>query len=55
MAAVRLSGRTLSHPLMTSLTETYSAEVRDMIIATGMEAGMQDAYELLEEVAISLA
>ena len=44
-------GRTL----MTSLTETYSAEVRDMIIATGMEAGMQDAYDLMEEVAISLA
>jgi uncharacterized protein YndB with AHSA1/START domain len=39
---------------MTSITECHTAEVRDMIIATGMEAGMQDAYDLLEELAISL-
>jgi uncharacterized protein YndB with AHSA1/START domain len=39
---------------MTSITECGSAETRDMIIATGMEAGMQDAYDLLEEVAITL-
>ena len=39
---------------MTSVTECHVAEVRDMIIATGMEAGMQDAYDLLEELAISL-
>ena len=39
---------------MTSVTECHVAEVRDMIIATGMEAGMQDAYDLLEEVAIGL-
>jgi len=39
---------------MTSVTECGSAATRDMIIATGMEAGMQDAYDLLEEVAISL-
>jgi hypothetical protein len=28
--------------------------VRDAIIDSGMEAGMQDALDLLEEVAISL-
>jgi uncharacterized protein YndB with AHSA1/START domain len=39
---------------MTSVTECHVAEIRDMIIATGMEAGMQDAYDLLEELAISL-
>jgi uncharacterized protein YndB with AHSA1/START domain len=39
---------------MTSITECHVAETRDMIIATGMEAGMQDAYDLLEEVATSL-
>ena len=39
---------------MTSVTECHTAETRDMIIATGMEAGMQDAYDLLEELAISL-
>ena len=42
------------HTALTSITECHTAEVRDMIIATGMEAGMQDAYDLLEEVAISL-
>ncbi len=40
---------------MTPLAEAYSPEVRDMILATGMEDGMQDVYDLLDEVAISLA
>lgn len=31
-----------------------SKEVRDAILESGMEAGLQDAYDLLEEVAISL-
>ena len=31
-----------------------SKEVRDAIIESGMEAGMQDAMDLLEQVAISL-
>ncbi len=39
---------------MTSVTECHVAETRDTIIATGMEGGMQDAYDLLEELAISL-
>ena len=36
------------------LVEAPSKDVRDAIIASGMEAGMQDALTLLEEVAISL-
>jgi uncharacterized protein YndB with AHSA1/START domain len=39
---------------MTVLVEAPSKEVRDAIIESGMEAGMQDAYDLLEEVAVSL-
>ena len=39
---------------MTVLVDCPSKEVRDAIIESGMEAGMQDAYDLLEEVAISL-
>jgi len=39
---------------LTSLTQLSSREVRDMIIKSGMEAGMQDAMDLLEEVAVSL-
>ncbi len=39
---------------VTSLTETGTKEIRDMIIESGMEGGMQDAMDLLEEVAISL-
>jgi uncharacterized protein YndB with AHSA1/START domain len=39
---------------MSVLVEAPSKEVRDAIIESGMEAGMQDAYDLLEEVAASL-
>jgi uncharacterized protein YndB with AHSA1/START domain len=39
---------------MTILIRCPSKEVRDAIVESGMEAGMQDAYDLLEEVAISL-
>ncbi len=41
----------------TTVTEHVRApspEVRDAIINSGMEAGMQDAMDLLEEVAVSL-
>ncbi|HTG46861.1 MAG TPA: SRPBCC family protein [Actinomycetota bacterium] len=41
--------------LLTQLTECGTREVRDMIIDSGMEAGMQEAMDRLEEVAISLA
>jgi uncharacterized protein YndB with AHSA1/START domain len=40
---------------LTVLAEYPSREIRDMVIQTGMEDGMQDAYDLLEEVAGSLA
>ena len=39
---------------MTVLVQAPSKEVRDAIIDSGMEAGMQDALDLLEQVAISL-
>jgi uncharacterized protein YndB with AHSA1/START domain len=39
---------------LTILTQASSKESRDAIIESGMEAGMQDAMDLLEEVAISL-
>ena len=38
----------------TNLVQCPSQEVRDAIINSGMESGMQDAMDLLEEVAISL-
>jgi uncharacterized protein YndB with AHSA1/START domain len=40
---------------MTLLIQCPSREVRDMIIDSGMEGGLQDALDLLEELAISLA
>ena len=40
---------------MTVLAEHASREGRDAVIDSGMEAGMQDAYDLLEEVAVSLS
>jgi uncharacterized protein YndB with AHSA1/START domain len=36
------------------LVEAPSKEIRDAIIESGMEAGLQDALDLLEEVATSL-
>jgi uncharacterized protein YndB with AHSA1/START domain len=39
---------------LTELVQCPSREVRDMIIQSGMEPGMQDAMDLLEQVAISL-
>lgn len=38
---------------LTLLIEAPSKQVRDLIIESGMEAGMQDALDLLEEVASS--
>jgi uncharacterized protein YndB with AHSA1/START domain len=39
---------------LTILVQAPSKEVRDAIIESGMEEGMQDAMDLLEQVAISL-
>jgi uncharacterized protein YndB with AHSA1/START domain len=37
------------------LIEQGTKEARDMIIQSGMEAGLQDALDLLEEVAVTLS
>ena len=39
---------------LTLLTQTTSKELRDMIVDSGMEGGMQEGMDLLEQVAISL-
>ncbi len=39
---------------LTILVEAPSKEIRDAIIDSGMEEGLQDAMDLLEEVAVSL-
>ena len=39
---------------LTILVQAPNRESRDAIIESGMEAGMQDAMDLLEEIAISL-
>jgi uncharacterized protein YndB with AHSA1/START domain len=39
---------------VTTLVEAGNQAVRDAIIDSGMEAGMQDAMDLLEQVAVSL-
>ena len=39
---------------LTLLVQTSSRELRDMILESGMEVGMQEQMELLEELAISL-
>jgi uncharacterized protein YndB with AHSA1/START domain len=44
------SGRTT----LSVLTEMASKEDRDALLASGMEAGVQAGYDLLEEIAISL-
>jgi hypothetical protein len=39
---------------ITVLIDCPNGFVRNAIIDSGMESGLQDAYDLLEEVAISL-
>jgi uncharacterized protein YndB with AHSA1/START domain len=50
MTLEEVDGRTK----MTVLVQAPSREIRDAIIDSGMEAGMQDAYDNLEQVAVSL-
>jgi uncharacterized protein YndB with AHSA1/START domain len=38
-----------------TLVRTTSTELRDMIVGSGMEAGMQEALDRLEQVAVSLS
>jgi uncharacterized protein YndB with AHSA1/START domain len=45
-----VGGRTI----LTLLVQTTSKELRDAIVDSGMEAGMQEGMDLLEQVAISL-
>ena len=45
-----VDGRTILHLLV----QTTSKELRDAIVNSGMEAGMQEGMDLLEQVAISL-
>jgi uncharacterized protein YndB with AHSA1/START domain len=45
-----VAGRTT----LTLLVQAPSKEVRDAIIESGMEAGMQDAMDLLEQLAVGL-
>ncbi|MCW2504921.1 MAG: ATPase [Actinomycetia bacterium] len=40
---------------LTMLIEQGTQEGRDMIIQSGMEAGLQDALDLLEEIAVTLS
>jgi uncharacterized protein YndB with AHSA1/START domain len=40
---------------LTILVQAKSKQTRDAIINSGMEAGLQDALDLLEQVAVSLA
>ncbi|MGW4396777.1 SRPBCC family protein [Amycolatopsis nivea] len=39
---------------VTILTETHTKELRDTILESGMEGGMQKSMDALEEVAVSL-
>jgi hypothetical protein len=41
--------------ILTLLIQAPNQQVRDAILRSGMEAGLQDALELLEQVAESLA
>ncbi len=50
LTLTEVQGRTT----LTLLTECPSQQVRDLIINSGMEGGMQEAWDLLEQVAISL-
>ena len=50
-----LDGGRTDARLMTILVEHPTKEGRDAHIESGMEAGMQDAMDLLEEVAVSLS
>lgn len=40
---------------VTMRTETHSQELRDMILESGMEVGLQEQLVILEELALSLA
>jgi uncharacterized protein YndB with AHSA1/START domain len=39
---------------LTLLAQLPDKEARDMVIASGMEGGMQDGWDILEQIAVSL-
>ncbi len=43
------------HTTLTLLVECHSRELRDVILESGMEEGMQEQMDVLEELAVSLA
>ena len=45
-----VNGRTI----LTLLTQVASKEIRDMIVSSGMEVGMREQMDILEQIAISL-
>jgi uncharacterized protein YndB with AHSA1/START domain len=51
MTFVEDDGRTT----LTTLVECHTRDIRDAIIDSGMEGGMQEAFDKLEQVATSLA
>jgi uncharacterized protein YndB with AHSA1/START domain len=51
MTFVEEDGRTT----LTTLVECHTRDIRDAIVDSGMEGGMQEAFDKLEEVARSLA
>ena len=51
MTLTEHGGRTL----LRTLVKHSTAQARDMHIDSGMEAGMQDAFDLLEQLAVTLA
>ena len=51
LTLTEVDGRTT----LTLLTDCGTKEVRDIIIESGMEDGLQDGFDLLEEVARSIA
>ncbi|MDN5929561.1 MAG: hypothetical protein L0I24_00595 [Pseudonocardia sp.] len=40
---------------VTLLTELPSKEIRDVLLATGMETGLQAGWDILEQMAVSLS
>jgi hypothetical protein len=44
----------LGRTTLTLLSQCSSKEERDMIVSSGFEGGMQEGFDLLEQIAISL-
>ncbi len=53
-AVVTLPAKVDGRTILTQLMDCPSPEVRDLIVDSGMEGGMQEAMDRLEQLAISL-